>query len=1576
MPELLSPVWLSSYLAVTAGLSAMALSIQRAYYHKIQLNEQEDDQEPLIKFDEQRDLSVPFSDAGRLPRITFGTAVVLLWSAWTVYTRATGQKSVDDVLAAALALIAWVYAMAIVLVARGYPLPSQWGFALNVHLNIFYWIAWLIGIHTLWVASYAQRDASWLSLLPAIVQFGLLTDMVYTTLTAERGPPFIDDNGRRVLSVHVSSIWSYLTFQYVAPFIEFAYNKQKLEEDDLLQLPPEFRARNLFYIFGRFRESSLVYRLYRANRYAVIAQVLLVLVCSGLFYAPAFFINRLLTLIQDISHGAPIEETTRRGIVVTVGLSVAIMAICLFNSQLWYFSGCIVQPRVKAMLNLEIYRKCVRRMDMSIAASTIKDEEDDKDKDEKDKDTKKEAANTGTIVNLMSTDSNRISQFATWFISILAAPTELVIGITMLYNLLGVACFVGLLVMVVSLPINHYTTKMFARAQDRLMEARDKRVNLMNEILQGIRQIKFFAWESNWEARVQDARENDLKYLRESYVCDVIFNFLWQASPMLVTVTSFFFYTKVQGHVLTAPVAFTSITIFNELRFALNVIPEVITEGMQAYISVRRIEQYLNEPEIEHRPRVDVSAPVRIGFDHATVGFKAVNSNTSASNDDENSSFILKNLNITFPNRQLSLISGATGSGKSLLLLSLLGESVLLEGTVHFPRAPVANTVTDDFALDSNIDEKDWILDHSVAFVAQTPWLQNASVRDNILFGLPYVAKRYHDTLHACSLIRDLNALEDSDQTEVGEKGITLSGGQKARVALARAVYSRAGIVVMDDVLSAVDAHTARHIYENCLTGPLMQGRTRILVTHHVKLCIAGADILMHIRDGQPDMVGSPEQLRKSGQLASILEEEKEQDLNDEEEEAIESSGSSSDETAVATETLIEKDTKPRVLVEEETRAIGRVKMRLYGMYFKMAGSVFFWLLFAVLLLAARSMDVAEGWWVREWSRAGEQVSFVSGKLASYMSHGMPTTMLYNLPVANQSAFADAVHSTTQTPPPAAEDVNYYLGIYCLIIGLNITISTLRFATLFYGSVRASRALYAELLHRVLRAPLRFFDKTPVGRILNRFARDIETIDSSVPNDIAQFVIQWIQVISSIMVVSYVVPVFTIPVLTIAAINIYVGIMFVSTSRELRRMDSTSRSPLFSHFSESIVGITTIRAFDATRRFLQEMIKRTDDNTRPYTMVWIVNRWVSVRYGIAGTAINGISAWLVLLNVKNMDASQAGFFLSFILMFSDQMFWSMRRLVMLEMSFNAVERAVEFTDMDQEADDFTVVPPPKWPEKGTIEIKDLKVRYDKDLDLILKGINASIRDGEKIGIVGKTGCGKSTLTLALFRFLQFDQGSKITIDGIDISQIPLHDLRSRLTIVPQDPILFSGDLRSNMDPFNDFTDDQILDAFYRVNLIRSSSNPSASNSRAASVVEPTNQNIFYNLQSPITEGGHNLSQGQRQLLCLARALLKRSKVVVMDEATSSVDFETDKAIQNTIRSGLAECTILCVAHRIHTIIDNDKVLVLDAGKVVEFASPWELINDPDSTFYGMCRKSGEYDSLYQAARTKHQLVEA
>ncbi|KAJ8693740.1 hypothetical protein PTI98_008710 [Pleurotus ostreatus] len=1359
-----------------------------------------------------------------------------------------------------------------------------------------------------------------------------------------------NDDRENVCGIIGASSWDTLLFSYTTKVVMLGNVAESLDIGDLPIVPSNMRAtvnytsmknalRNIKTRFRLWKPKpgsgwSLLYRLCRINAGPIIMEISLAVVAAVLFYAPAIFLRQFIQYLEL----DPLREDKGWGWVYVVGLFSSNAIAYLVTGQLWSLATTIVQCRLRLQLNSVLFAKTLIRKDVASSAATEPGKADATETPPKEKEDKKDEddfSSKAQIMTLMTTDVDRVSDFAWHMFSLVDAPIEIIIGTIFLYKLLGESSFYGLAVTCLFLPLNHFAGKIVVGAQDNLMKARDERVSLMNEILGGIRMLKFMAWERSFEARVLKIREKELKYQKLNYTIETLWNAIWNGSPILVTLVSFWHFAVYRQQILTPSIAFTSLSIFTEMRFALNALPETFINLLQTFVSLRRIEKYLGGSEVKLVPPLEHQSKT-IAFQSATVTWPQERGQASlapSAAPTPRHKFLLVDLSLQFPPNELTLVCGKLGSGKTLLLLGLLGEADILTGQVLCPRSPPDSLAS---YAGKSIPKEDWVVEGVCAYVPQAAWLRNASIKDNILFNLPYDEERYQKTLEVCALISDLQILEDGDESEIGERGVNLSGGQKARVSLARAVYSRASILLLDDVLSAVDAHTAHHLYNECITGPLMRGRTVILVSHHVQLCTPGAGYIVALENGRIQYQGDRKGFQASSVMQTLVQSTSES-TDEKEEAAIEdlkpSSSQTPSETQSTTDTTVtavatpSSDKKaPRKLVEEEKRAVGRISRDVWSTYIHACGRWPFWVAFLLILLLAALSPVLENGWLRHWSGS------------------------------------DQVGEGSRSPL-------FYITVYAVITMTGIVIGTVRWFVLYRGSINASIVLYQRLLEAVLFANIRFHDTVSRGRLLNRFGKDFEGIDSSLADNFGRSIINGMSVAITVITVSAVggLP-FIIAVMIIGTIYFNVAKVcaeayvyfdcynfskqvYGQTSRDMRRLDSVTRSPLYSIYGETISGVTIIRAFGASSKFLRDMLRFADTNANPYYWMWGVNRWLSARFNLLSSAIVGVTA-LVALITPRIDASLAGFALAFASSISGDLLFLVRRFVALEQSMVALERVKEYTDLRREPPEFIEPrPPSEWPQKGGIKCEGLVIRYAPELPNVLHNLNFEVYPGEKIGILGRTGSGKSTLALSFFRFVEATEG-RILVDDIDIAKVGLTDLRSKLTIIPQDPTILSGTLRTTLDVFGEYEDAEIYEALRRVHLIPSEDTPE----EAADTV---NANVFRNLDSPVSEGGENFSTGEKQLLCMARAILKRSKVLVMDEATASVDYATDELIGKTIRHEFAEGTILTIAHRLRTVIDYDRVMLLDAGRIAEFDKPAVLLNDPSSKFYSLCKATGK-----------------
>ncbi|KAI1155817.1 P-loop containing nucleoside triphosphate hydrolase protein [Nemania diffusa] len=1391
----------------------------------------------------------------------------------------------------------------------------------------------------------------------------------FASVTIPRRPDVFYD-GELVDRLYTVSAWSRYNWSWTSSVLGLATKKKNLDLSDLPRPNHIARSKDATAEWETHNfKHPLWISVILAHKWAFALQWAMSLGAAILNFAPQWVVLQLLHLLEQ-RQGR--ERIGYEGWMWAVWLMVVILVQSWIETLLFWLSWADICIPIRAQLSALIFQKAMRRKDVkeankkkTSAVSTDQPEtapEGHTAQPEVEESSENEAEvlnkSKQSTVNLIGVDAKRVSDFANFNWIFPSSLFKLIVSLVFLLDLLGwKSLMAGFGTMLVVTPINIYFSKLYSDAQDRLMHVRDEKMGIVSEALQGIRQIKFSALEPQWEKKIGAVRERELTCVWDAFRYDVMLFACWITSPILLAAVSLAVYAALHGSLIPS-VAFVSLSVFKALELTLSIIPELTTDLLDAWVSIKRIDDYLQGAEIsEITQEAD-----EISFDNASIAWP---SDTNAANSEEDPDrFILRHVDVKFPKGELSVISGKTGSGKSLMLAAILGEVDLLSGTISKPRSPPLHE-----RHDSKANKANWIIPGAVAYVAQIPWIENATVKDNILFGLPFDEHRYRKTTEVCALTKDIEMFSDGDETEIGANGINLSGGQKWRITLARAIYSRAGILVLDDIFSAVDAHVGRHIFEKCLNGEVGVGRTRILVTHHVALCESKTKYLIELGEGRVLNAGLLSELEETGTLEQIRSHEQgeeeirlEQVLRDEEEmTAVNSEEVSQIDIEPIEEPLTgvpSKVNQPRKFVEEEKKEEGAIKIKVYSAYLKYSGSWPFWSGAVFLFLVVQVLTIGRSWWLRIWTGIYEDEK--TQLPADTQTYAYQYTL-------QQTAM---VHITGPASMPVNPDrgIGFYLGVYIALSVVASFLSTIRWYYIFTGSIRASRELFARLNFIILRAPLRWLDTVPVGRILNRFTADFHSVDTHLAYAVAFAANAFLNLLGVVVAGLFVSPVIIFLAFLLLSISIMFANQYLHAARSVKRMESITKSPVFEQFGSALTGVLTIRSFSKSQTYIERMYRRLDDWTVTTWHLWLFNRWMGWRMSVVGSFFASFVTFFILLS-PDMDSALAGFALSFALEFSGYIMWTIRHYANAELEMNAAERIVEYTELPTE--DLTGVrPPAAWPTEGRVEVNDLVVSYADDLPPVLKGLNFSVNRNERVGVIGRTGAGKSSLTLALFRFIEAQSGS-ILIDGLDISKIRLHDLRSRLAIIPQDPVLFSGTVRSNLDPFDNHTDAELFDSLARVHLIsEADTSPGTPVSAAPSGSSRKNTNIFRKLSSAISEGGLNLSQGQRQLLCLARAIVSRPKVMVLDEATSAVDMATDALIQRSIREEFGDSTLVVIAHRLSTIADFDRILVLSDGRVAEYGTPRELweagegSQDGDKgVFRAMCEQSGEREVL-------------
>ncbi|KAK6849528.1 hypothetical protein PG995_013361 [Apiospora arundinis] len=1375
-----------------------------------------------------------------------------------------------------------------------------------------------------------------------VIEIATIVSLAFASLSVPRRPD-VFHNEQLVDRYYTNSAWARFNWSWPANVLQRAAKKKSLDLTDLPRPDHFTRAKETTADWeSRGFTGPLWINIILAHKWMFALQWFATLVTSFLNFAPQWCVLQLLRILENRKNNNPLGYDAW---IWVIWIAVAIIAQSWVESQVFWMSWAELCVPIRAQLSSLIFKKSMRRKDTkgagkkktdganatnpAIAAASGESTAIDKPDTEETEEEQLKKSKQSTV-NLIGVDAKRVSDFASFNFYFPGSFFKLIVSLVFLMDLLGwQALIAGFSTMIAITPVNAYFSKRYSAAQDKLMKVRDEKMEVVSEALQGIRQIKFAALEPQWEKKIGEVRERELDSIWLAFINDTCLIGCWLTSPIMLAAVALAVYAAIHGTLIPS-VAFVSLGVFRALEVTLSVIPELITDLLDAWVSVKRIDDYLQGAEIVKSTKESDE----ITFDNATIAWPA----DDKENDDPDR-FILRNITVTFPKGELSVISGKTGSGKSLMLSAILGEIDVLSGSISRPRLPLLSE-----RHDTNANPGNWILSGAIATVAQIPWIENATIKENVLFGLPYDEHRYQTTLEVCALKKDIDMFSDGEETEIGANGINLSGGQKWRITLARAIYSRAEILVLDDIFSAVDAHVGRHIFEKCLNGELGVGRTRILVTHHVALCEPKTKYLVELGEGSVLHAGLKSELEEDGTLQQIKSHEQtEAEIQaDGDATMVNSEETSEDEEQGEPLAKVPSKKQARKFVEEEGREKGAIKKHVYATYLNDSGGWSFWTNIVLFFLFVQALTIGRSWWLKVWTSVYEDEA----------------TQMHIAKEA--SAYSINVHQTTfhrlMQPVIAAPDrgIAFYLGIYVLLAVASALLGTIRYYYIFCGSIRASRKLFARLNFVILRSPLRWLDTVPVGRVLNRFTADFHSVDTHLAYSLAFGFAAFLNLVGVIVAGLFVSPIILGLAALLLVISAFYAVQYLHGARPVKRLESTTKSPVFEQFGSALSGVATIRGFDKAPVYVERMYKKLDDWTVATWHLWLFNRWMGWRMSVVGSFFASFVAILILLT-PDMSSALAGFALAFALDFSSMVMWTIRHYANIELEMNAAERVVEYTELPTE-DLGGEDAPAAWPTEGRVEVNDLV------------GLNFSVNRNERVGVVGRTGAGKSSLTLALFRFIEARSGS-IFIDGIDISKIKLHDLRSRLAIIPQDPVLFSGTVRSNLDPFDDHTDAELMDSLHRVHLLSedetSPGTPVVPSESGSTNGQRANTNIFRDLRSTISEGGLNLSQGQRQLLCLARAIVSRPKVMVLDEATSAVDMTTDALIQRSIREEFGDSTLVVIAHRLSTIADFDRILVLSDGKVAEFGTPKELweADEGKGIFRGMCEESGEKDHL-------------
>ncbi|KAJ5095316.1 hypothetical protein NUU61_004672 [Penicillium alfredii] len=1288
----------------------------------------------------------------------------------------------------------------------------------------------------------------------AALQIALVVCVACLNLSIPRRPD-VFRNGNQVDRENTASFLKWVSFSWAETLLKIS-KKSPLQMSDLPELSYSLRTECGVGACRQMSENNnagargVWIMILRSQSRHLICQAVVAVALSVLSFVPQFSLMQILAGLEDRQKGEG-DEIRLWKFVILLGLSSVVVAI--LEMIKYWISYNKLTVGVQELLTVAIFDKAVR---LNAGRTSNEDESPGSD-------------SVQNPVNTAAIDAKNVADFLCWCFQLYETPLKLTIASVFLFKLLGLnglfACVVVVSIMGFA---NSFTATKYNESQDRLMGDRDHKLAMITEILRGIQHVKFCALEDRWEKRIHVLREDEMRSLWSTYLWQMLMFTLCFLGPIVLSATSLTVYAVANGK-LSPTTAFTTVAVLNSIEMSLSLLPDVMAMFGSASVSIQRISTFFAAPD--HSSSVVSSNSVE--FQDAAIAWPG----SATDQQDAN----LKGLTLQFPPNSLSIISGPTGAGKSLLLAAILGECDILAGSVHAP-APV------------RLGEQ---VSSGIAYVPQVPWIERGTIKNNILFGAHFNASRYSKVLFACALGKDLEQLPQGDSTEIGTNGANLSGGQKWRVCLARALYSSAHTLILDDILSAVDVHTRVHLYRHALIGEMAQDRTRILVTHHIDLCLPQAKYLVRLREGSAEGMfvdGVPGHEIRELSTIEVGDADGLPDFNQQ----------------------IDHIELPTIA---DDKAREEMAWEVCKSYVSRGGRSSDWILMIVSFLGYSVLMLGRAAWVQFWTNQTSNPESIPGD-STGSHHGLL----------------------------------YYLSIYLGLSAVACIIGTLRCYLIVRISYRASQKLFNQMLHTILRAPLQWHSTTPFGRILNRFSSDLSVLDSRLTADLRSTLDLATEVAMSMVAGVFVNPQIMLVAAALVALYLHYARQYLKAARQLKRFESSAKSPILGQFDSSIAGLSVIRAFGRVEEYREFFRDKVDCHARAMWHLLLLNRWLAFRNSMIG-AVFSASSTALIVSLGNVDAAAAGFAITFTMQMSTIMGLAIGYYASLENDMNSVERIVDYSRVEKE-NYKGLKAPAAWPTEGRLEVSDLVVHHAPHLPPVLQQVNFSIPGSMRVGVVGRTGAGKSSLVQALFRILEADQG-QISVDGIDISQIRLQDLRSRIAVIPQSPVIFRGSIRSNLDPFNDYQERELVHALDSVGWL-----PELEFAEAGTPSP---------LERTVTEGGNNLSSGQRQLLCIAREIVHKPKILVLDEATSAVDKSTDQLIQQSVRSAFrrGETTLVVIAHRLSTVADFDRILVLDAGQVAEFGSPQELLGRENGMFREMVEQDSEKKTLKEIIKS-------